>query len=127
MAHAAQLLIVADDNADMRWLVRAALRDRFAEIIEAEDGRRLFWELVKCTKTRSASEVVVVTDIRMPVYSGLDVLAIYDELDFRPPTVVITSFPSKEVTAAVDRAGARLLAKPFATSELRKAVDACRQ
>ena len=32
------LLIVADDNAHMRWLVRATFRDRFTDVVEASDG-----------------------------------------------------------------------------------------
>jgi DNA-binding NtrC family response regulator len=115
-------LIVADDNPHMRWLVRRTFRDRFSDIMEASDGRELFWQLVRCAQTRDASEVVVITDIRMPAYSGLDVLAAYDELGYHPATVVISSFPDPEAYASVERAGARLLPKPFATIELQRVV-----
>jgi DNA-binding NtrC family response regulator len=120
-------LIVADDNPHMRWLVRRTFRDRFSDIMEASDGRELFWQLVRCAQTRDASEVVVITDIRMPTYSGLDVLATYDELDYRPATVVISSFPDPEAYASVERVGARLLPKPFATVELQRVVDHVQQ
>ena len=117
------LLIVADDNAYMRWLVLAAFRGRFDEVIEASDGRELFWQLVRCSRTRDASDVVVVTDIRMPECSGLDVLASFDELGYHPKTVLMTSYPDETAYAAAARVGGVLIPKPFAMTELRRVVD----
>lgn len=121
------LLIIADDNAHMRWLVRTTFRGRFDDIVEASDGRELFWHLVRCSHTRAASEVFVITDIRMPTYSGLDVLATYDDLAYHPRTVVMTSFPDRDAYAVTERAGGVLIPKPFATAELRRVVDDARQ
>ncbi len=121
------LLIVADDNPAMRWLVRTTFRDCFAEIVEAADGRELFWHLLECSRTRADADVVVITDIRMPAYTGLDILGTYDELDFHPATIVMTSFPDADARAETERAGGVLLPKPFATAELRRIVEhACR-
>jgi len=116
-------LIIADDNAQMRWLVAATLRDRFAHVVEAADGRELFRELVRCSYTHDEAEVLVITDIRMPAYSGLDILATYDELQFHPVTVVMTSFPDEDAVAATALAGGVLIPKPFATDELVRVVD----
>jgi len=118
-----RLLVIADDNPAMRWLVRQTCRDRFDEIVEANDGRELFWTLVRCSRTRAADDVVLVTDIRMPAYSGLDVLAACDELDYHPTTIVMTSFPDADAYASTERAGAVLLPKPFVTADLRRLVD----
>ena len=118
-----RLLLIADDNPAMRWLVRRTFRDQFDNIIEASDGRELFWQLVRCAHTRDASDVVVITDIRMPTYTGLDVLAAYDELGYHPATVVISSFPDADAHASTERAGAQLLPKPFATADLRRVVE----
>lgn len=116
-------LIVADDNAHMRWLVRTTLRDRFDEIVEAADGRELFRQLVHYSMTSPEKDVLVVTDVRMPAYSGLDILATYDELGFHPRTVVMTAFPDAETHERAARAGSPLLAKPFATAELSAVVE----
>jgi DNA-binding NtrC family response regulator len=118
-----RLLVIADDNPAMRWLVRHTCRDRFDEVIEANDGRELFWALVHCSRTRRAADVVLVTDIRMPAYSGLEVLAACDELDYHPPTIVMTSFPDADAYASTARAGAVLLPKPFVTADLRRLVE----
>ena len=122
------LLIVADDNPHMRWLVRTTFRDRFADIVEAGDGRELFRQLLRATLTHEDSDVVVITDIRMPAYSGLDILATYDELGYHPTTIVMTSFPDADAYASTEQAGGVLIPKPFATAELRRVVEhACQK
>jgi CheY-like chemotaxis protein len=120
---ASPLLIVADDNPYMRWLVRATFRGRFDDVVEAGDGRELFWSLVQASRSRDASEVIVIADIRMPVCSGLDVLATFDELGYHPRTVVMTSYPDEQAYASAEHVGGALLPKPFSTEELRRAVD----
>jgi CheY-like chemotaxis protein len=117
-----QILIIADDNEAMRWMVKSACRALFDEIIEARDGRELFWELMRHASD-AESDVVVVTDVRMPSYSGLDVIAAYEELGYHPPTVVITSYPEDDVRARAAAAGTQLLAKPFTLAALRRVVD----
>ncbi|HWO22035.1 MAG TPA: response regulator [Kofleriaceae bacterium] len=122
-AVAAPLVIVADDNPYMRWLVRATFRGRFEDIVEAGDGRELFWHLLRASRTRAESEVIVIADIRMPVCSGLDVLASFDELGYHPRTVVMTSYPDEQARASVAHVGGLLLPKPFSTEELRRVVE----
>lgn len=116
-------LIVADDNAHMRWLVRTTLRDQFDDIVEVADGRELFRQLVHCSMTRSAKSVVVVTDIRMPAYTGLEVLATYDDLGYHPTTIVMTAFPDADAYAQAERAGSTVIAKPFGTADLCAVVE----
>jgi DNA-binding NtrC family response regulator len=116
-------LIVADDSSHMRWLVHTTLRDQFDRIVEVADGRELFRQLVHCSMTRAAGRVVVVTDIRMPAYTGLEVLATYDDLGYHPTTIVMTAFPDADAYAQVARANSTLIPKPFATSELCAVVE----
>jgi CheY-like chemotaxis protein len=115
-------LLVADDNAAMRKLIRTVLADRFDEVIEAADGRELFWNLVR-TAYRPDTKLAVVADVCMPVYSGLDVASVCEDLGIEVPTVLITSFPSPDVRARVERLGCTLVAKPFTTAALRDVVD----
>jgi DNA-binding NtrC family response regulator len=117
------MLIIADDNEAMRWLVRSTLAEPGMEVAEAHDGRSLFWLLVRCSFTRPARDVTVITDMCMPVYSGLDVIAAFDELGYHPQTFVITAYPSAEVSARIASRGAHLVPKPFATAMLRDMVE----
>ena len=119
-----KLLIIADDNEAMRGLVRSTLGQREnVEVVEAGDGRTLFWHLVRCSFTHDERDVTVITDMCMPIYSGLDVLSACDELGYHPNTIVITAYPSAELSARIAETGARLVAKPFATGALRDMVE----
>ena len=118
-------LLIADDNPAMRKLIRTVLADRFDEILEAADGRELFWTLVRESYS-GAQDLAVVADVCMPVYSGLDVAGVCEDLGVHVPTVLITSFPSADVRARVERLGCTLVAKPFTTSDLRQVVDSVR-
>lgn len=122
-----RLLVVADDSPEMRWVVRTALGDEFDEVIEAKDGRELLGQLVACAHSRPAAEVLVITDLRMPGYTGLEVLAAYEELSYYPATVVMTAYPSADIHTGTARVGAVLLPKPFAARDLRRVVGIARQ
>jgi DNA-binding response OmpR family regulator len=118
-------LIVADDSAEMRWLVRDALRLSFTDIIEAEDGRQLMWQLLRATigtRREPPTAVLVIADVCMPSYSGLEVLDAWHDDAAPVPMIVITSFPDAIVQARVAALGAVLLPKPFTRAALRAAV-----
>jgi CheY-like chemotaxis protein len=117
-------LVIADDSAEMRWLVRTALGDDFGEVVEAADGRELFWTLLRSSFRSTADEEdqVIVTDLCMPAYDGLDVLDAWRDLYPHARAVLITAFPSEAVRRRAQEVGATLLAKPFSTSTLRSLV-----
>jgi two-component system, response regulator, stage 0 sporulation protein F len=120
------LLVIADDDADMRALVRATLAGAYPDVLEVGDGRDLMWQLLRSSfgsRDQTLREIVIVTDVRMPSYSGLDVLDAWQEGEGDAPIVIITSFPDDHVRARVTRLGATLLPKPFSRAGLRAAVD----
>jgi len=122
-----RLLIIADDNVAMRWLVRSTVGTSGMEVVEAGDGRALLWHLLRCSFTHDERDVTVITDMCMPVYSGLDVILACQELGYHPRTIVITAYPSAELSARIAETGAQLVAKPFATGTLRDMVDHARR
>jgi CheY-like chemotaxis protein len=118
-------LVIADDSAEMRWLVRAAVGAEFGTVVEVADGRELFWQLLHSSFTADdgrGSNLFVIADVAMPAYNGLDVLDAWRELERRTPTIVITAFPSDDVRARAERLGAAVLAKPFSTAALRQMI-----
>ena len=124
-------LIIADDSADMRWLVRSTLQPEFSDVLEAADGRQLFSLLLRTSLAAGSSEpaaLVLIVDVRMPVYDGLEVLDAWQDDEPHIPVIVITSFPDDAVRAEVERLGAILLPKPFTRATLRRVVNdaACR-
>jgi DNA-binding response OmpR family regulator len=118
-------LVIADDSPEMRWFVRSTVGHDFSEVFEAGDGRELFWELLRSEITKPRDEILV-TDVWMPSYNGLDVLDAWRELKPRAPTIVITAFPSDEVRRRADQLGAMVLSKPFTGEALRRAVSLVR-
>ena len=124
-SHTQRRLVIADDSAEMRWFVRSAIGREFREVVEAADGRELFWTLLRAQfsdKPLDLRGLVIITDLYMPAYDGLDVLDAWGELDHRVPTILITAFPSEAVRERAKALGIALLPKPFSTTALREAL-----
>ena len=72
----------------------------------------------------SHSYAVVISDIRMPGFSGLDVLKHLRTADAHAPVVLITAFPTDETRRRAQELGAvALLDKPFDLEDLVHAVQ----
>jgi CheY-like chemotaxis protein len=117
-------VLVADDCADHRWLLRQMLQPLGFDVLEAASGRELFWALESDQRSAADSDLLVIADVRMPVYDGLDVLEAWNG-DWTYPFVVMTSFPSARVEQRVRALGGVLLAKPFTLYDLRRVVERC--
>src|SRR3954466_9014347 len=110
----ARILVVEDDE-ETREAVAGALRDLGYDTSVCPDART----------ARAHSDVdVVMTDIRMPGESGLELCA--DIAGNRPdlPVILMTAFGDTRAVSLGLRAGASdFLAKPFSLSDLGAAVD----
>lgn len=119
-------LVIADDSADVRWTVRRAIGDRFADVVEVSDGRALLWTLLRASFAASAGtapELVVVTDLGISAYDGLAVLGAWRDAAPKVPLIVMTAEPSAAIYARAGELGAFVLAKPFAIAALRSVVE----
>ena len=109
----ARILVVEDDD-ETREAVAGALRDMGYDASVCQDAR----------SARAHSDVdVVVTDIRMPGESGLELCA--DIAGNRPdlPVILMTAFGDTRAVSLGLRAGASdFLPKPFSLSDLGAAV-----
>jgi CheY-like chemotaxis protein len=118
-------LVIADDSAALRSTVRSAVGGEFAEVVEAADGRELLWALLRSSFTREdawGSNLFVIANVAMPAYNGLDVLDAWREVERRAPTLVITAFLSDDICARAAQVGGAVLATPFSTAQLRRAI-----
>lgn len=110
-------VIVCDDDVDMRAWLRHLLRDVAFSVEEAGTGRDLLDQL--------GSQVydVVVTDVRMPAPSGLEVVRQARARGVTTPMLIITSFPDRGVSQTADALrGVAVLAKPFTGDEFMTAL-----
>lgn len=96
-------VLIADDTADVRVLLRASLEldGRFAVVGEAADGAQAV-ELA-----RSEQPDVIIMDLAMPVFDGLE--AIREIRDHRPDAkiVVLSGFDAAHLSREALALGAR--------------------
>ena len=115
-------ILLAEDDDAMRELIVEALREEGYQVIEVCNGRQLAKCLAGTSDVHYPRPDLVITDVRMPGPSGLDVLAAIRQADWEMPVMVITAFGSPETHAEARRLGAQILDKPFDVDDLVHAV-----
>jgi CheY-like chemotaxis protein len=119
---AARRVLVADDDEEMRLLMRAVLRRRGADIVEATCGEDLIARALDVVDAGMRLDLII-SDVQMPGMTGLDAL---DAIRARVPIVpviMITAYPSAEVRGRAEALGAiALLPKPFPLDVLEERV-----
>src|ERR1041384_2602166 len=117
-------IILAEDDDEMRKLLAWALRADGYEVIEVDNGVDLGVHLSLGDGTGKSSEFdLVISDVRMPGLSGLQVLMGLRRLDRTLPCILFTAFGDQELHAEAFRQGAPPhLEKPFEIDELRTLV-----
>ncbi|MBN2361580.1 MAG: response regulator [Deltaproteobacteria bacterium] len=119
-----RILLVEDDN-EMRMLLAQALREENYDVIEAYDGedasRALALEGSDFGPIRDID--LIVTDVRMPRSTGLDLLSHVRFFDWAVPVVLISAFADQEMRDTAQRLGAAaVLAKPFSLQSFLQTV-----
>jgi CheY-like chemotaxis protein len=118
-------VVVAEDDDDLRALLCLALGADGYEVEEAADGDaflRLVEEGLRRPGATTAADLVI-TDVRMPGPTGLDVIARLRQDDPTTPVIVITGFGDQQVTRQARRLGvAHFFDKPFDLDALLRAV-----
>ena len=117
-------ILVAEDQPAMRHLIAQLLRERGYDVVEVGDGAMLWEELHAALRDDdNPSEVeLIISDIRMPNVSGLEVLKLMRDERTARPVILITAFGDAATIAEAERLGAsRVFSKPF---DLRELVDA---
>src|SRR5690349_3993317 len=117
-------IVVAEDDFEMRRLVADCLRKEGYEVHEAADGAELLLRIESSLVLRSVAEPVdlIVTDVRMPVYTGLELIVGLREAGLTVPVIIMTAFGNAETRARASELGAALLDKPFKMEALRALV-----
>jgi CheY-like chemotaxis protein len=111
-------ILVADDEADQRFLLHRALRHAGNEVVMAADGGELLDRIAQ-----DGAFDAIVTDINMPWMQGLQVLASARGAGLTTPVLVVTGLKRPDLEIEVARMGhAQLLHKPYSADELRRAV-----
>lgn len=126
-ARAAATILLVEDDGDMREMLAAALRRDGYTVIEASDvDDALEWLGLGALEGEPArSPSLLVSDVRLPRISGLDLVEGLSLARERVPIVIITGFGDPDTHARALELGATcVLDKPFDLAEFRYAVRA---
>jgi len=110
----AERLLVVDDEPSMREFLEIMLTQDGYEVIAAASGEQGI-DLFK-----RVDPALVLTDVKMPGMSGLDLIKHIRRLNSAVPVIVITAFASAEDALRAVREGAYdYISKPFQLDDLR--------
>jgi CheY-like chemotaxis protein len=114
-------ILVAEDHADMRDLLAQTLRRAGYDVTEVPDGWGLLSLLGACLLHSQDEEPVdlVISDIRMPGVTGMEVLRGAEDSPEFPPIILITAFGDSRTHEEAERLGAKaVFDKPFDLEDL---------
>ena len=121
-------VLVADDDPEVRSVISWALRLEGYDVIELGNGHELFayigMSLFESENARFARPDVIVSDVLMPGFSGLDALGAARRTGLDIPFILITAHgdPDARTRAREDGATA-FFSKPLEIGELIQAVE----
>ena len=118
MGHDKKRILVVEDDEEMRSLLKDFFTEEGFETDSVSNGSEAFRILV-----RELFDLVI-TDIRMPGLTGLDILPGIRKLQPEVPIIVITAFGSEEIRdRAMARGATSYLEKPIHFNTLRSLVS----
>ena len=123
--HMSHSVLLVEDDTQMRRMLAAALRRDGHFVIEATNGDEALEWLAPGVLEGELERVpdLVVSDIRLPYFSGLEILEGLHVASRRIPVILITGFPDQETHDRAAALGAEcVLEKPFDLAQLRAAV-----
>src|SRR5256886_15507067 len=111
-------LLLVEDKTELRTMLRKALERAGYAVDEAPDGAAAI------QKVRARRYLMVITDLKMPGASGLDVLRETKQADGAIPVLLLTAYGSVEEAVAAMKEGAfDFLQKPVDLEHLKLLVQ----
>ena len=111
-------ILIVEDKESLRTMLRTTLESRGYAVDEAGDAEQARRKLA------AFRYLVVLTDLKLPVGSGLDVLQAALDADAETPVVMMTAFGTvEEAVRAMKQGAADFLTKPVDTDHLLVLLD----
>jgi CheY-like chemotaxis protein len=117
-------VLLAEDDGAMRELIARTLRRSGFDVVEARNGYETLERLAQgLIHDPQIWYDLVISDVRMPGYDGLNILASIKQLPGYVPVILITAFGTSATHAAAARLGVfAMLDKPFDLDDLMTVV-----
>jgi CheY-like chemotaxis protein len=118
-------ILLAEDDRELRALIASALRDDGFEVVAVEDGNTLVDHLADGMAADGSLDGydLIISDIRMPGFTALEIMTGLRRLLASTPIVLITAFGDPKTHERARRLGAAaVFDKPFDVDELTRAV-----
>lgn len=109
---ARSVVLIVDDEAQIRRLVRACLEQNHYEVVEAATGKEALAAAV------NSQPAAVILDLALPDMDGMAVLHRLREWSDAPVIILSVRDRDTDKVAALDDGANDYLTKPFSTSEL---------
>jgi len=118
----ARHILLAEDDKEMRTLLALSLRKAGYEVTECIDGVGLLTEMASFLLPKGFEQKnvdLIISDIRMPGITGMEVLEGVPKNEGYPPIILITAFGDEKThTLAEELGAAAMFDKPFDMDDL---------
>ena len=119
-------ILLAEDDEEMRSLLALMLRREGYLVTECPDGISLLDQLSPFFLPGEEENIfdLIISDIKMPGITGMEILMGANERDDFPPIILITAFGDRKTHDQAERLGAAaLFDKPFDINDLLNSVS----
>ncbi|HKI48710.1 MAG TPA: response regulator [Desulfobacteria bacterium] len=115
-------VLIVDDEADVRDVIRLQLEQRGLHVLEAVDGQNAI-DILK-SGDNLVNCGLILCDIRMPKVNGVECIKFLREQAPGIPIVVVTGYPDTELATDLLKKGVKdYLVKPVEKEKLLAVVD----
>jgi DNA-binding NtrC family response regulator len=111
-------ILLVEDKDSLRQMLSTAIRKAGYAVDEADDGN------AAAEKLRKRPYQLVITDLRLPTLSGLEILNIQKEIDATIPVLLMTAYGTiEEAVSAMKQGAFDFVPKPVDISHLMLLID----
>ena len=115
-------ILIVDDEADFLFSASVVLRREGYEVAEAANGEEALSVIQEYRRAGKRIDLVL-TDLRMPILCGLELLEALGELGIDIPVIAVTGYSDNALRADLKSRGCtEFLEKPFEPVDLVKRV-----
>lgn len=116
------VVLLAEDDDELRRLLTTKLQRSGCLVLEAKNGMELAQLIIERglappPATQTSAEIII-SDVRMPGLTGMEIVALLRQVDWTMPVILITGFGDAAAHAEASELGVLLLDKPIDLDDL---------